>query len=67
MREALPERIYNRFAQISLELFCEEESFPIEVPEGQDVERTAQAFRDLDCDVEIGPKYNWITVTCPRR
>ncbi|RYG26420.1 hypothetical protein EON82_03410 [bacterium] len=62
----MPERIYSRFAQISLDLFRDEESFPIEVPDGQDLDLTVEAFRELDCAVEVGPKHNWITVTCPR-
>ena len=66
VRAPLPERIYTRFAQVSLDLFRKEETFPIEVPDGQDVDRTIQAFRDLDCEVELGPRNNWITVTCPR-
>lgn len=62
----MPERLYSRFAETTLELFASEGSFPLVLPQGQDVGRTAEAFEALKCVVEIGPRERWITVTCPR-
>lgn len=65
-RSPLPERLYSRFAEVTLELFAHEGSFPLVVPVGQDVETTARAFETLDCAVQVGPRDRWITVTAPQ-
>lgn len=62
---SLPDRLYTRFAEVTLELFSKERSFPIVVPQGQDVGRTVGAFEALACTVQIGPRERWITITCP--
>lgn len=61
----LPERLYTRFAEVSLEVFRSESTFPMVVPQGQDVDLTVRKFERLACAIELGPEDRWITVTCP--
>lgn len=66
MASTLPERLYARFAEVSLELFQSEGTFPMVVPQGQDVGLTVREFERLDCTVALGPEDRWIIVTCPQ-
>lgn len=53
----------TRFAQISLSLFGHEGRFRIEVPSGEDFERTAEAFERAGAAVERQPLERCLVVT----
>lgn len=55
-----------RFAEVSLDLYCAEGTFEIEVPPAQDFDHTVSAYRDLGCGVREGKRARRIVVTCPR-
>lgn len=58
----LPDRMFAEFAETSLRLFAAEGAFPMVVPQGQDLARTAAAFELRGCVVAKGPEERWITV-----